>query len=486
MSYTSFFFYIFVILLLLLYYVVKPRYRYLVLLAGSAVFYYFLCKSRVICLAFGLMIAGSYLAGRILGEIRGRIKQQGLVRSVFLFMVFVCLMPLLLSKVGNLFLSCIGRESLNLWMLPIGLSFFSLQMVAYLADIYMGKIEPERNFLRYALFLSFFPQIIQGPIPRYEMLSKELFEEHRFSEEKFMGGIQLIIWGFFLKMMIADKAAVVVNTVFDSYYAYAGATLWVAAVLYSIQLYTDFLACVTLSRGVSLLFGIRLEDNFARPYFAASIKDFWRRWHISLSRWLRDYVYIPLGGSRKGKWHKYGNLLITFVISGIWHGSQLQFLAWGVLHAVYQIVGEHTVGLQKKVISALRMEWDRGLGAVIRRVGTFGFVTVAWILFRADSLKAGLVYIRNMFCVFNPWILFDNSLFKLGLSQKEWEILLPSIGILLVVSILQERKTDIRQRFDKQCIPVRWAVYLAAICGIWVFGTYGFGFDATDFIYGGF
>ena len=154
--------------------------------------------------------------------------------------------------------------------------------------------------LKYALFISFFPQIIQGPIPRYEKLGNELFEGHTFNSQGFMNGIQLIIWGFFLKFMIADKASIIVNTVFNNFATYNGLYVWIAAILYSLQLYTDFLACVTLSQGISLLFGISIDDNFQRPYFATSVKDFWRRWHMSLSSWLRDYVYIPLGGNRKG------------------------------------------------------------------------------------------------------------------------------------------------------------------------------------------
>ena len=340
--------------------------------------------------------------------------------------------------------------------------------------------------LKYALFITFFPQIIQGPIPRYEKLGNELFEGHTFNSQGFMNGIQLIIWGFFLKFMIADKASIIVNTVFNNFATYNGLYVWIAAILYSLQLYTDFLACVTLSQGISLLFGISIDDNFQRPYFATSVKDFWRRWHMSLSSWLRDYVYIPLGGNRKGTCRKNINLLITFIVSGIWHGGQWSFVFWGLLHALYQIVGQFTKKMQKKAFQLLYIDWNSMVGIFIRRTFTFFWVMLAWIIFRATNLKIGLQMIKRMFTAFNPWIFFDNSLFRLGLSQKEWEVLIFAIVVLVLVSTLQERCFRIRNWFGHQAFLVRWIVYLASICCIWVLGTYGYGFDAKDFIYGGF
>lgn len=301
-----------------------------------------------------------------------------------------------------------------------------------------------------------------------------------------MNGIQLIIWGFFLKFMIADKASIIVSTVFNNFATYNGLYVWIAAILYSLQLYTDFLACVTLSQGISLLFGISIDDNFQRPYFATSVKDFWRRWHMSLSSWLRDYVYIPLGGNRKGTCRKNINLLITFIVSGIWHGGQWSFVFWGLLHALYQIAGEFTEKMQKKAFHLLHIDWNSMVGIFIRRTFTFFWVMLAWIIFRAANLKIGLQMIKRMFTAFNPWIFFDNSLFRLGLSQKEWEVLIFAIIVLVLVSALQESCFRIRNWLGHQALLVRWIVYLVSICCIWVFGTYGYGFDAKDFIYGGF
>ena len=203
------------------------------------------------------------------------------------------------------------------WVIPMGLAFYTLQMLSYLIDIASGKINAEKNLARYALYISFFPQILQGPIPRWSELAPQLFEGHEIREKNLREGLQLVLWGFFLKWMIADKAAILVNTVFDRFPSYQGVYILIAGILYSLQLYTDFLACVTLSQGVAQLFGISLADNSHQPYFSRSIREFWRRWHISLSRWLKDYVYIPLGGSRRGTAQKYRNLLLTFLISGL-------------------------------------------------------------------------------------------------------------------------------------------------------------------------
>ncbi|MBP3784353.1 MAG: MBOAT family protein [Butyrivibrio sp.] len=375
-------------------------------------------------------------------------------------------------KIDGLFDSSFARLTGLSWIVPVGLSFYTLQMVAYLVDIYKGKVTAQRNIFKFALFASFFPQIIQGPIPRYEALSGQLYEGNEFDFDEFVGGLQLILWGFFLKFMIADKAGVVVNTVFDDYASYAGGYVLFAGVLYSLQLYADFLACTTLAQGVSQMFGIRLSDNFERPYFATSIKDFWRRWHISLSSWLRDYVYIPLGGSRKGAFRKYLNVVITFAVSGLWHGDSVKFVFWGLLHAFYQIAERPLDKVKVPVI--------------LRRLGTFVLAMIGWIIFRADSLDSSFAMLKSMVTVWNPQIWTDGSLLELGLGGAEMVVLGVSLLALLVVSCMQERGVKVRDLVSSMNVAFRWVIYLLAIWAIWIFGTYGFGFNASDFIYGGF
>ena len=485
MSYTSWIYYAMVILLIIIYYTIPKRFRWLTLLAGRVIFYTQGIYRKKQLAIFLLSIVVSYFAGLILQKMKN--NERVLVKRIVLWAgIILSALPLLLEKIGDFLCGSVFLVTKVSWIIPVGLSFYTLQIVAYLVDIYKGKIEAQVNPLKYGLFITFFPQIIQGPIPRYDQLQKELFEGNNYSLENIMKGIQLIIWGFFLKYMIADKAAVFVNAVFDNYHAYSGVYVWVAAILYSIQLYTDFLSCTTMSQGVSEMFGIHLVNNFNHPYFSTSIKDFWRRWHMSLSFWLRDYIYIPLGGNKKGKLFKWLNLIMTFAVSGLWHGGRWKFLFWGLLHAFYQIVGEinHDIAVKYRV-EHLKIKNEK-VSIFLHRIGTFILVMVAWIIFRADSFQASIELIRTMIVGFNPWVLLDDSLFRLGLNWKEFTILIISIGVLFGVSKLQEKGIILREWFANQNTVIRWIIYLVAIWTIWICGSYGFGFDAKDFIYGGF
>lgn len=486
MNYVSFGYYGLLVILLALYYVLPLKYRWLALLTGSGCFYWLAVEDWQQLVVFAVSIGISYVFGVLISCLKER-EIKGKYQQVILFLgIMLSIFPLLGSKSTDFFLGCIVHRQKLSWILPLGLSFYSLQVVAYLTDIYKGRTECQKNLLKYALFISFFPQIIQGPIPRYDQMKEQLFEGHTYDSDRFMKGIQLIIWGFFLKFMIANKASIIVDTVFNNHMAYQGCFVLVAGVLYSFQLYADFQSCVVMSQGVSQMFGIELTDNFHHPYFSRSIKEFWRRWHISLSNWLRDYVYIPLGGNRGGQFRKYLNLILTFAVSGIWHGGSWKYLFWGLMHAGYQIGGDLTKNIQEKVYDFLRMPANSRLRRLVQQFCTFGLVMTAWIIFRADSLMTGLKMIWSIFTCFNPWILLNSSLFRLGLHQKECEILVLSLFVLLCVSRLQERGICIRDWFARQHLIVRWGIYFCAICGIWVFGTYGYGFDANDFIYGGF
>ena len=478
MSYTSWTYFVLVIFVFVLYYAVPKRAQWTVLLAGSTLFYYLAAgRDRKVCLVFVLTIAISYLGGLILEKNRSRI-----LRAVFLI---TSIGPLLLVK-GNVF---IGRYlpggGLKTLIVPLGLSFYSLQIYSYLFDVYEGRVEPQRNFFKYFLFVSYFPHIMQGPIPRYKDLKEQLFGGHSFDADRAVRGLQLVVWGFFLKYMIAEKAAVIVNTVFRGYRMYQGVFALIAGILYSIQLYADFLACVCMCRGISEALGIELAENFKQPYLSRSIQEFWRKWHMSLSSWLRDYVYIPLGGSRKGKIRKYVNLVLTFLVSGAWHGNGYRFILWGLLHAVYQIMGDVLRPFNKRVKSLIGIRPDSVLEIYIDRCVTFFLVMLGWIIFRAESISASITMIRSIFTVRNWWVLFDDSLLSLGLDWKNIFILILSIYIMFKVEAAQQR-TVIRDRILEQPLVFRWLLYLTAVAVIIIFGSYGFGYNAADFIYKGF
>ena len=475
MIYINIFFYIFLMLLLIVYYCVPIRYRWYALLVGSIGFYYLF--SGGLRWLFAITVVISWIMGQVIYRYRNK--------GVLILSVVMVILPLLVTKHGGSFWRLFaGNGTLSL-IAPLGISFYTLQIISYLVDIYRQKIEPQNNLLRYALYVSFFPQIVQGPIPRYEKLGTQLYTGHRFEERTFMKGVHLIIWGFFLKLMIADKAAVIVNAIYGNFRDYKGFYVLIAGILYSIQLYTDFQACVCIAKGAAGLFGIELEDNFRYPYASTSIKEFWQRWHISLSSWLRDYIYIPLGGNRKGRLRKYINISITFAVSGAWHGSGIKYVFWGMMHAVYQIMGEILEPITSKLYQLMRIQEGSFCWRAMKTAGTCFWVMIAWIVFRADGLLMGIRMIMNMVTSFNPWILFDDSLLALGLEWKEWIVLLISVAILPAVDFIQN-KICIRDWILRQHLIIRWGIYLTAILSIWVFGTYGFGFAAQDFIYGGF
>lgn len=481
MAFIEFDFYIFLAVCVGVYYLIPLRWRWVSLLAASAAFYSAVCNwSAAQC----AMLLGTALICWLLSLLMQ--KQKKRKRFWLVLALLAAALPLLLVKEAPFAVQLLHKALPSWWVAPVGIAFYSLQLIAYTVDVYKGKTVPEQNPFKFLLFVSFFPQIIQGPIPRYNQLAPQLLEGHRFDEDTFVKGGMLILWGFFLKLCIADKAGIYVDQVFDQFPTYQGAYVLLAGVLYSIQLYTDFLACTSFAQGIAELYGIRLIDNFWHPYFATSIKDFWRRWHISLSSWLRDYIYIPLGGNRKGKGRKYINLLATFAVSGIWHGAGYKFLFWGLLHGGYQIAGDALSPVKKQLSEKMGIDAHPNMKKALDRTVTFILVMLAWIIFRAEHLSTGIQMIRSIFTVQNPWILTNDILFTMGLAWKEWGILLLCIVILCVVSSRQEKGVHIREQILSCSIPVRWAMYIGMILFIVIFGTYGFGFDAQAFIYGGF
>ena len=476
MDFLTLTFAVFFIISVICYYIVPKKMRWSVLLGSSLVFYVWSVPQLILYLLFSAV--STYLYGKWAENH----KQHGkgwlaiVIVSNLAVLLFVKFYPLCEVK--------LGFPALNILM-PMGISFYTLQVVAYCVDVYQGKTEAQRNFLKYLLFVSFFPQILQGPIPRYSQLKKQLFEGHSFDYRTFKFGFQLILWGMFLKMVIADRAAIFVNTVFPQYHLYEGTVLAVAAVLYSIQLYTDFLGCVCIAMGAAKVYGIDLQTNFERPYLAVSVKDFWRRWHISLSSWLRDYVYIPLGGNRKGKVRRYINLLLTFLVSGIWHGSGMQYIFWGLMQGGYQIAGEVLEPLRSKVRSLLQIDEKSQMCVLWKRFCTFVMITISWVIFRSASLKAGLSMLKKIVTDVTPWVFFDGTLYQFGIEQKNFLAWILCVVLLAVIEH-QQKKGNIREMLERQHLIVRWGIYLGAIALVAILGVYGPGYSATQFLYGQF
>lgn len=477
MSFISLHFLAIVLCLFTLYYILPKKFQPFLLLLGNLYFYFrnsgkmlfLLIITSLACYAFGILLENKARKGR---------------KGVFIFAAAAMLLPLFTLKYGNFTFDLLGIPFTHSLLVPMGISFYTLQFIGYLADVYKSGQAAEKNFFRFFLFASYFPQILQGPIPRFSQLSETLFQKHDFDEKTIAFGLQKILWGLFLKFMIAAKAAVFVDNIFNSQETIAGSLYLTAGILYSFQLYADFLSCVSLSQGISLLFGIRLSENFARPYLASSVKDFWRRWHISLSLWLRDYVYIPLGGNRKGVLRTDLNLLATFFISGLWHGAGFKYIFWGLMHGFYQIAGKYTLSLRSRIYALFKPL--TAIKPLLERLTTFFFIMTAWIIFRADSLNAGLHALYSIAFHFRPAELFNGSLFLKGLNAPEFVLLLLVIILLLFWDWYAETKEDPLSCLAGQKPVCRFICSLLLLFIIAVFGTYGYGYDASAFIYGGF
>lgn len=456
------------------------KYRKTVLLLASLLFVGIGCGPLLFWLFYAILTA--YGGGRLLEAAKGQGKKRLLLGTL----VVLLLLPLIGFKWGGLLRAVLRPENGVLAVAaPLGISFYTLSLIGYCVDIYRGQYEAQKKLSRFCLFAVFFPQTMQGPIARYPFLRETLYNKQRFCYPEFCHGCQLILWGFFQKLVVADRLAVLVNHVFAPERQRLGFYVPLACVAYSFQLYTDFLGCVHIAIGSAQLFGIRLEHNFAQPYFALSIRDFWRRWHITLGNWLRDYVYIPLGGNRRGKFRKRCNLVLTFAVSGLWHGAGLHYLAWGILHGLYQ-VAEDVLGWndQKKVPKAGVKYRIFCMG---RMALTFALVTFGWALFRAESVAHFWHMMGNMVSAFNPQVLTDGAAFELsGITRTD---ILPAVAGLLAVfavDVLHERNIPVRRTIDRLCLPLRWCVYVGGVVLVVLFGVYGPGYTAAQFIYGKF
>lgn len=368
-------------------------------------------------------------------------------------------------------------------ILPVGISFYIFQALSYTMDVYRGEIPAEKNFLKYALFVSFFPQLVAGPIERSKNLLSQISERHTFLWVRVKSGLLLMLFGYFQKVVIADRLAILVNQIYNHYQAYEGFEIALATVFFAFQIYFDFASYSNIAVGASRVLGFRLMENFNTPYFSLSVSEFWRRWHISLSTWFRDYLYIPLGGNRKGKLRKYLNLMIVFLISGLWHGASWHYVAWGGLNGFFQVVEDWTKPLRDSVFRRFGVNRKCFSHKLLSGVFTFVLVDFAWLFFRSDGLITGLRMLRRMFLRFNPWIFFDGTLYTLGLEQKDFTVLAVSFAIILFFSICRYRGFHVGPALARQGLWFRWTFYFFAIFFVLIFGVYGPDTNESVFIY---
>ena len=366
------------------------------------------------------------------------------------------------------------------YLLPVGISFYTFQALSYTMDVYRGTIKPSRNIGKYALFVSFFPQLVAGPIERSSHLLPQFDKVMKFDIVRARKAFLLILWGMFKKVVIADRIAPTVEQVFSNVGANNGVTYIVAAFLFAIQIYCDFSAYTDIAIGSANIMGFDIMKNFRRPYFSKSISEFWHRWHISLSSWFRDYLYIPLGGSRVSKARWIFNIMVVFVVSGLWHGASWSFVVWGALHGTYLVIGRLTRPLKDRALSKLNIRKDNKFISFMAGLITFALVCIGWIIFRADSMHDAWIMIRGIF-EFGSYTASPQAILALlNLSVNDLAFIVLSTAILLAVQIIQA-KTSIREYMERRSWPVRWAVYLCLIFGIILLGYYGLG--DSSFIY---
>ncbi len=470
MAVTSFTFLFFFPVVVLAYYIIPKRFRRIWLLIVS--YYFYMSWGAKYGLALLWVTAVTYFGA--LGM--SRLDRHAMEEKVRIRFKKFCILLLAVMVFSTLFYC-------KYFIFAMGISFYTLQSFGYIMDVYRGKTEPERNFLRYALFLSFFPTVVSGPIERSTNLLRQLQNEEQtaYREENIRQGLCMMLWGYFMKLVIAERIAIFVNAVYDQ--SLGGVYAIVATILYAIQIYCDFAGYSTIAMGAGRTLGFAVTENFAAPYLASTVSEFWRRWHMSLTGWFRDYLYIPLGGNRKGRIRKYINIMTVFLVSGIWHGNGWKYFIWGGLNGFYQVAGDVLMPMRTRLRHVFRLEKTGKIYRLLQTSVSFLLVDFAWIFFRADSAGRALRMIRGMIVDFDPSVLWDGSLYQFGIMRAEFGFLILMIMLLAVVDMLHDRKKYVLDIMSKWHWSVRTCLCACMLMTVIIFGIYGVNYDVSSFIY---
>lgn len=526
MSITSYSFLGFAGGLLLFYYLIPKRFQWCLLLAASYLFYAFsgvkyfayILATTICTFLVALRIGGLKEHQDIFlkenkaildreekkaykASVKKRQKRWLILALLFNFGILAVIKygNFVATNVGALF-GIVHDGPFFRLALPLGISFYTFQTTGYLIDLYRGEYGPEKNFFKFSLFVSFFPQLIQGPISRYGTLSRDLFAEHRFDREQVAFGLQRMLYGYFKKMVIADRIITGLTTISGSPDEYQGAYVFVGMIFYAIDLYMDFSGGIDIVIGLSQALGITLPENFKRPYFAVSLKEYWHRWHISLCNWFKDYLFYPISTSpamlaraKKMKAAGHEGLSRRFTVyiatttvwlaTGIWHGAAWNFILWGLLNGFFLLLGQEMEPLYKKFYARFPKLEDSRLWKVFRIVRTFLFVSLLCMFdYYANAATVGKVF-ASFFTCFNWSILFDGSLLNIGLTAADYIILALSLVLVFLVSYFQEKGVSVRRAIASRAVWVRILLWYGLFLIVILFGAYGIGYDASQFIY---
>lgn len=515
MSIISISFLAFVIMLLVVYYLIPQKYRWIILLLGSAYFYYSNSKKLSIFILLSIIII--YFIGLILSNYNDKIKKlkesntnkdndelllkyKKRKKHIVIIGIILNILGIIVTKYSgfvienfNGILNILNIDfnlSIGRVLLPLGISYYTLEAISYIVDVYRGKYAGTKNIFKIALFLLYFPKIVEGPISKFNELSKEFYENNKLDFQKITIGLDLIIYGLLKKMVIADRAGIYVNQAFSN--PNSGITIFMAMILYTIQIYAEFSGCIDIVRGVSLLFGIKLPINFKRPFFSKNVQEFWNRWHITLGAWIKEYVFFPISLSKlntkvnkvcKNKLNNYlykfvmaaFPLFFVWIVNGIWHGASYKYIVYGMYYYVIMMISflikPFTVWISSKI--------NKKILSLFQIITTFLLVVIGMTLFRASSLKDFLLIITSVFHK-------GTGILGLGLLKIDFIILLIGAILIFIISLLEEKNIiSIENGFTKNPV-IRALVYTIFICIIVILGIYGEGYDASKFIYGAF
>ena len=490
MLFNSINFAVFFIVVTFLYYKLQHKYRWLLLLISSCFFYMCFIPVYILILAFTITV--DYFAGIFVENSKNRIRQLFLIASLVAnigVLAFFKYFNFINDNIASL-LILTGLKNpipaLNI-ILPIGLSFHTFQAMSYTIEVYRGRQKAEKHYGIYALYVMFYPQLVAGPIERPYNLIHQFYEKHSFNYRQVTNGLKLMAWGFFKKIVIADRLALLVNQVYNNHSGYEGFPLILATILFSFQIYCDFSGYSDIAIGAAQVMGFRLTKNFNRPYSSKSVSEFWRRWHISLSSWFRDYLYISMGGNRVSIPRWYLNLFIVFLISGLWHGAKWTFVIWGALHGIYVVLGIIINNLNKPFKRLINVNYWRNFLNILETLTTFALVSLAWVFFRAKDIITAKYIISHLFSNLHRQIIdiIENTgiaRFKYLYLNCNRQILIIAILSIMFMEFIEyfQSKYNLVRLLSARPSWVRWSIYYCFISIILIFGIFN---KSPQFIY---
>ncbi len=492
MFFNSLHYAVFLPLVVLIYFLIPPKRRWAFLLAAS--YYFYMCWKLEYIFLIVISTLVDYFAGLHMSRTENKKKKR-----TYLIISLVSNLGILFAFKYFNFFNESARAAFAHFnvayhipyfnvLLPVGISFYTFQTLSYTIEVYRGKQEPETHLGIFALYVSFFPQLVAGPIERSTNLLPQFYKKQDFTYENATNGLKLVMWGLFKKVVIADRIGVLVATIFAQPHQFSGVEFILGATLFAYQVYCDFSGYSDIAIGTAQIFGIKLMTNFKRPFHAVSLTDLWQRWHISLSTWFRDYLYIPLGGNRKGKWRTHLNVFLVFFISGLWHGAAWTYVIWGSVHGVFMVLELLTSELRGKTARFLRISQDHILWRTLGLLYTMTIFNFALLIFRAQNVRDAFYMVGHLFDGVGAFLMkmaqgdlvaLRGVMRSLGLSQKELTIAIVAIVVLEIAQLMQ-RRGSLRAQLNQAPVMIRWALYYGLVISILFFGAFNM---SQQFIY---